>query len=162
MNKKVWLLMALAIAFLSVSAVPAYTLTNPWPNVEIKVTKEEALAIAQPIVEKFAEKYGLTIESVEVEKAIFVVEPNVEEYPVWDVEYRFVERDMWLGYYVAVHVETGEVVNAEPYPAYPGYSVEANSKPKVSPLTAALMATSIGVGGVLSGVGIYKYSRKKR
>lgn len=154
------MLSIVAIAFLSVSIVLAVVLTGAsaqQPDVEVKISREEAITIATPIVEEFAEKHSLKIKSVEAE-IVYFVESKWLEYPVWGVKFSFEENPRFLGYWVAVLVDTGEIVHTEPRPRIAGTE---SSNSKVSPLTAASIAAPIGVGLLLSGVGIYKCSRRK-
>jgi hypothetical protein len=163
MRKKMWMLIALAIAFLSVSI--AYTLVNaqsdPWEcqsEVAPKISEEEAIAIATPIAEDYAQKNGYKIISIEAKHLIGVDFPNGvrKEFPVWVVSFLFKEEKTGIyGYEVSVLSDTGEIYNHEPL----WNSVSGESA--VSLLTVAYVAAPVCVGAVIAGVGIYKLRRKR-
>jgi hypothetical protein len=125
---------------------------------EVVITKEQAIEIAKPYAEAYAQNNSRTITC---ERAgLFLCLRNDTHAPVWAAYFAFDERgDSWvIGYRVDVLADTGEVRNHEPFMVPLG----SISRKPLSPLTLALIAVPIGAAIVLSSVGIHKYRKKPK
>lgn len=128
---------------------------------EVNITKEQAIAMALPYAEAYAQNHGRTIQSIE---AIMVLNNRRNEsealYPMWLIKFIFDERDDTLiyGYNAAIWADTGDLHYSGELCKPSGISVGKPLPPFMLTLTAILIGAVI----FLSGVGIYKYRRKHK